>query len=297
MRERIRLTGTCPERALSRLTRQKIAVYDALKTDAKTIEFAVEKRDIKKVFEIYPRAGSGAYGVYFVERLPARGTLKAVEFFRCNVGVLVGAICFALLLFSGDKLVLKVVVDAPKVYHAQVYDALEEHGVKTYAVYKAGKEDLICARLLALDGVSYCSVKKSGATLTVTLKTNAFFEGVETGELYAQRAGKITKIFALSGTPIVQVGKEVSVGERLVEGRVYNSQGEWRQVPVVAYAQIACAYERAYACETEGEAFAKAYLEAGLEDSRAQLRASKVEKGKEGYVVLLQYEWTQRIRI
>ena len=165
-----------------------------------------------------------------------------------------------------DKTVLKITVDAPAIYLAQVYDTLEENGVRKYTFYDKGKEENVCAKLLSLDGVSYCSVGKKGSVLTVTIKTNTFSTILPKQGFFAEKSGEIVRLVTLSGTPLVAVGGRVEAGQRLVEDGIYAQEGERAFVPIVAYATIACEYVFEYACADEQTAFATAYLEAGLQN-------------------------------
>lgn len=292
LRERIRLKGISPERALTRLSRLGVGIYAAQKTDKTTVEFWIKKSDLDKVYAIYPKGS-----VYAVERLPARGGTRTLEWLRRRTGVLLGGLLFLAITCAADGVVLRIEVDAPTVYEAKVQALLKEKGVKKYVAYQKDKEDEICASLLALDGVSYCSMQKRGSVLIVTIKTNAFYTPPSKEELYAERSGVVERIVLLSGTALVEKGAVVAKGDKLVEGAIYSPEGEKQETSVVAYATLSCRYEAVYACADENEAFAKAYLEAGLEEDKGKLVQAKVEKTGEGYAVSLSYTWTQRLKI
>ena len=296
MRRAFRLTGISPERVLQRLGALRIPVFDCRKIDKTTLQFSVQKKDEERLLALYPLRGRGARGAYQLQKLPPRGVEKGLSFLQKRMGLVLGGLLFLAVTAWGDTLVLRVEIDAPAVYTARVQAALEEQGVKKYLPYQKSKEDLICASLLALDGVSYCSIKKQGSVLLVTLKTNDFFLPIAGGELYAERAGTLVRLVVLQGAPCAQVGDEIEAGCRLVEGAIYTAEGERMPSPVCAFAEIACTYQGVFACADEEEAFAKAYLAAGLESKQAKLQEKQVEKQGERYAVSLSYTWTQRLR-
>ena len=54
LKEILLLEGLMPERALLRLRREGIAVYDAKKIEKNQILFRIKRKDSEKVFAIYP---------------------------------------------------------------------------------------------------------------------------------------------------------------------------------------------------------------------------------------------------
>ncbi|MBQ9118091.1 MAG: sporulation protein YqfD [Clostridia bacterium] len=297
LKERLCLTGINPERALSRLAKEGIPVFSAEKTDKTNLCFSVKKGDVAKVFAIYPNAKRKGNFVYAVRRLPPTGWLKGARKLKNSVGVLVGAVLFVAVTTLADDWVLQINLDAPAVYEAQIQEVLKRHGVRQYALYEKGKEDLISASLLALDGVSYCSVEKRGSVLTVTLKTNSFATETTNEEFVAERTGILTELTVLRGSALCAVGTEIAAGTSLVEGRIYTPEGESQPARIVAYAKLQCEYACKYTDITQEQAFARAYLEACLDSAQAQLTESRIEKDGEDYVVTLSYVWTQRLGI
>ena len=296
MKQAFRLTGISPERALARFNALSIPLFACKKIDATTLQFSIKKEDEERALALYPLKGRGAAGAYAIEKLPPRGGLKILTFFKERVGVVLGALLFLAITAWGDSLVLRVQIDAPAVYTAQVQKTLQEEGVKQYLPYNKAKKDVVCARLLGLDGVSYCSIKKQGSVLVVTLKTNDFFLPIAGGELYAERAGVLTRLVVLQGAPCVSVGEKIEAGQRLVEGAIYTADGDRISSPVCAFAELTCVYQGSFVCEDEQEAFAKGYLASGLESAQAKLQSQKIEKQGNTYTVSLSYTWTQRLR-
>ena len=124
-------------------------------------------------------------------------------------------------------------------------------------MYKKGSEDLICSKLLSLDGVEFCSVKKSGLRVVVDMRMgDSTHIPYQTGDMKATREGEILSLTAMKGTPQKKVGDRVKSGETLVSGAVETDKGV-RVTEVVARASIACTYECVVETEDKQEAFAK----------------------------------------
>lgn len=299
LKERLLLCGLCPERALVRLTKSGISVYRARKKDAKSIAFSVRKKDLEKVFAIYPNVCyNGDTGcAYCVRRLPLTGFNRLLSFLKNRWGLLVGTLVFVLTVSTVEKTVLRIEIDAPEVYRAQVLEILREYGVQPYAWYVEGKEDLICAHLLSKDGVSGCSVQKRGVVLTVSLRTNSFVQKTVEEPFTALRAGELVRLVTLRGTPLKRAGDAVALGETLVSGVLQTEGKDPLPVRVVAYATISCEWTGQYPFSDETKAEAQAYLDAGLDDERATLVESKVLPSEDGATVTVRYLWTQRVGI
>ena len=159
-RDRLEITGLMPERSLMRLRRAGIELYDVKKVRKNALRFSVTKKDGEKVFAIYPKSGEkeNGYAPYTVRFLKRGGVGKLVDFCKDRIGFVLGAMLFCVGVLFADGLVFGVEFSASKTYAREAVQTLEEFGIKRFAKYKAGNEDLICSRLLALDGVEFSVV-------------------------------------------------------------------------------------------------------------------------------------------
>ena len=75
LKQRVLIEGLMPERALLRLRRANIDVYDLKKLQKNQILFTVKKKDIEKVFAIYPDVcyNVSVYTPYKAKRMGAEG--------------------------------------------------------------------------------------------------------------------------------------------------------------------------------------------------------------------------------
>ncbi len=95
-RHRFSVEGIMPERALLRLQRAGICVYNAQKIKKNQILFSVSAKDSEKVFAIYPNVcyNISAYSPFVVRKIGVEGIAKYVELFQKRVGFLLGGLLF-----------------------------------------------------------------------------------------------------------------------------------------------------------------------------------------------------------
>ncbi len=288
---RLEIVGTMPERALLRLRRADIDLYDVKKPKKDAVRLTVLQRDLDKVFAVYPptREGTEGYTAYSARVLRRMGIAKYLDFAKNRVGFILGACLFCGCVAYADGMVLGVEFSASSVYEREALAALQEYGVTTFSRYETGKEDLICSRLLSLEGVEFCSVKKSGMRVVVEIRLGDLPNALPTqGDMRAKHEGVIVSLTALKGTPQKQVGERVAVGETLVGAWIEFGEEERKETEVMARVSIASTYTGVIAAEDERQAFAIAYLQAEIEDTdRVESKAVQPIEG--GYQVTIEY--------
>ncbi len=295
VKERLYIKGLMPERAMLRLRRAGIPVFDVTKIDKTTLLISVEKKDVEKVFAIYPNLcyNNTENSSFTVRRAPKKGLAKWLSLLKKRVGLLLGGLLFVGLTAFADGFVLGVEFVGTDVYARETYAALQDVNVRMFAPYRAGKEDMICAKLLAIDGVEFCSVKKKGMRLVVEMRTAPFAkDGFQNGKLYAKRSGRILSMSALRGTALKKVGDFVNAGEPLVGDWFSTESGEQVRVQVIARVRMACTYESVIVANDEEEAFATAYLTVGVTQNVTLTKREIVRAGN-GFLVKLSYEAIQ----
>ncbi len=256
--ERLEVVGLMPERALLRLKRENIPLYRIQKIDGKRIRLCVKRKDVKRVFSAYPQGDATPYKI---KSLGGVGGAKWIDFCKKRVGFCLGVILFCGTTACADDLVLGVDFVGSSVYAREALQILEEHGVKKYAFYKKGKEDEIAAKLTALKGVEFCSVKKVGTRVRVEIRLDPFStETLYKDSMQAKHAGELLSLTVLRGEPLKKAGDIVSAGETLVGNWLYTKEGEQIRVEPIARARIACVYEAEYEGIDEETAFAQTYL-------------------------------------
>lgn len=298
-RRKLCIEGIMPERALLKLKRANIPLYNVKKTSPKTLEFCINAKDAKKVFAIYPKVcyNKSDFSAYSVRDFGGVGLLKPIEKLKKRVGFVIGAVLFALATAYMDNYIFAVDFVGSSVYARETLTTLEEYGIKQSSLYQKGNEDLICAQLLRLKGVEYVSIKKSGMRLKVEMRLYHLPQTtLQQGDLIASHTGKVLSITALRGTVAKKIGDEIRAGEPLAYSWYLSGTGEQVRVETIARAQIACIYEEEIAVETAEQAFAEAYLHLNLSDGD-EVTKRQVEEVENGYLVRIEYTAIERINM
>ena len=268
-RDRIMIEGTMPERALLRLKRAKIDLYNVKKLQKNQILFSVSQKDSEKVFAIYPNVcyNISVYSPYTAKKIGVEGVARYVEWSKKRVGLLLGGLMYCITTLFFDGFVFGVDFVGTDIYAREVCAALESGGIQPFRQYKKGKEDWICSQVLALDGVEYCSVQKKGLRVVVEVRLSPFAKTEITKDsMYAKHTGTVAAITVLRGTACKKIGDSVTFGDMLVENAFYTQDGGQVRVEPIARATISCEYTAEIAAATEEEAFAAAYLQLALSD-------------------------------
>lgn len=298
-RMRLEIEGIMPERALLRLKRAQIPVYNVKKTQKTRILLSIDRKDIEKVFAIYPNVcyNKDIHSPYYVRKIGGLGLGFALSKLANRAGLLLGALLFCATTLFLDGWIFGVDVVGAKAYTREVYKALSENGIRTFAPYTTGKEDLISATLLSLDGVEFCSVKKTGGRLMVELRLSPFQKpSHQDGAMVAKRSGTIENITVLRGSALKKAGDEVRCGETLVGDWFSLEDGGQVRVQPIARVRIACVHEELVQAENEESAYFTAYLGLGLKEGDEVLE-KRVEKKEQGYLVSLRYAVTETVNL
>lgn len=286
-----------PERALLRLRRAGVALYDIQKPQKDEIRFLIKEKDLEKLLSVYPKMAEQNNGrtAYSVRVLSPTGATRKLRWWKNRIGFALGAILFCALTTYADGLVFGVDFVGSEVYAREARMALAEYGIKPRSVYKRGNEDGICARLLTLPDVEFCSVQKRGHRVVVEMRLNETpIATVKKGALRAKHTGIITSITTLRGNAIKVVGERVSAGETLVEDVLIYGEGERKKVDVIARASIACEYVGEFIADDERGAFAQAYLESGI-TPQEKIEETDVQRTGETFCVRIAYTAIERM--
>ncbi len=300
LREEFKIEGIMPERALLRLRRAGIALYNVKKTAKNVLLFRVKKKDVEKVFAIYPKVcynGTNGYP-YRLTKVGAAGVGKWIVFFKNRAAIVLGLLAFCGLTLAADNLVFGVEFIGSTVYAREAQMALAESGIKSFAPYPKGKEDIVTAKLLSLHGVEFCSVQKKGSWVRVEMQIDPFTtQALQKTGLTAAEGGEIRSISVLRGTALKKAGDTVEKGEELVGNWFVKEDGVRIAVEPVARVQIVCAYaELQEGAATEEEAFAQAYLRI-LATGSEDIIQRKITQTEKGFFVEISYLVTQRVNL
>ncbi|MBQ7879349.1 MAG: sporulation protein YqfD [Clostridia bacterium] len=303
--------GILPERALLRLKRAGISVYDAKKTAKNRIVFSLKKKDCEKAFAIFPKVCYNTpdgtvqtlsqTAAYTLERIGANAPLRVLESIKKRWGVLLGAAVFFGITAWFQNYALRIEIVGTDCYKREIFTALEEGGIAVCRPYRNENVDAVCAKILALDGVGYCSVKKRGTVVTVEVRFDPFAERKEQKSPFlSAHAGILEELTVLRGAPLKKAGDAVAVGEPIV-ANYFLIDGDWGEEPKrvdtvpVARARLACVYEATVFAEDETQAFAEGYLSIAL-SPLGKIKARSAEKVGDGeYKVRIEYTEIQTV--
>ena len=297
-KEKLAVDGVMPQRALLRLKRAGIAVYRVEKPQKSRIVFCVKKKDVEKVFAIYPKVcyNRAVYSPFTVTELGAVGLGKTWKTLKSRTGLWIGVLLFCAVGLAANQTVLGVEFVGSSAYKRETLALLAENGIRAFAPYQTGKEDVICSKLLSLPSVEFCSVKKTGLWLRVETRLGNFSKPkYKKGDMVSSRSGKILSMVTLSGTPLKAAGDEVQQGQTLVGAWFVTPNGESEQrtkTDAIARVRLACRYEGLVAAEDEQSAFAQVYLLLELSDGDC-ITQKQMEKKDGAYRVCVEYEAVQ----
>ena len=266
-RERFSIVGIMPERALLRIKRAGICVYNAKKIQKNQILFSVSKKDSEKVFAIYPNVcyNIGTSSPFQVRKIGAEGLAKYTEWLKKRTGLLLGGLLFVSSLVFCDTFIFGIQFSTSTVYQREIVIALEECGITPFSRFDGENIDVACSKILALDGVEYCLMRKVGGWLQVELRFSPFQQNLlYQTPMQAKHTGTLLSLTVLKGTAVKKIGEEICAGDVLVENYFSLEDGGQVRVEPIARASIACFYQTQIQAESEEEAFANAYLELGL---------------------------------
>ena len=218
------------------------------------------------------------YSTYTGKKLRAIGALKYVEWSKRRVGLLLGGLLCVCMVLVSEQFVFSIELTGTQAYAREVKMALEEAGIRPFFPYQTGKEDLICANLLAIEDVEYCSVRKIGHRVIVELRTSPFSQMQKNDNvMQAKHSGTLAAMTVLRGTPFKKIGESVVEGEPLVGNWLQMEAGGQVRVEIIARVRIACVWEGTIEAESEEEAFAKTFLLLGLADGHKMTDKEIVE--------------------
>lgn len=267
------IEGLSPHRALDRLARRGVRVFDACKTGPARLNFAVSAKDAEKVFAIF--AGS----CYTVTKTGSSRAKRLVAAVRRRPGFVCGAALFLALSFAADGLVLRVdVTGSAARYAARAEEVLAEAGIGVFSFYSEEAAGRARSRLLAeFADVAFAEVEKSGCVVRVTLEAGEAAEvPARKSELRAPASGEVEELTVLRGEACAEEGQQVAAGDVLVLGRVAGADGAYKETFVSARCVLRCGYAFTAAGGGE-EAVRRALAAARLSAERDLLQGDAAE--------------------
>lgn len=288
--ESYEITSLTVNRAVNKLARGGVEVFNVRKTGKNKIRCSIRSKDAEKFFAIFH--GS----CYTINKLNDRGLKKLAKWALYRVGVLAGLAVFCLVIFLSGFFVFKIeVVGSGSHYVGEVRALLREAGLSPFSVYSETRAQNARTHILDLPAVSFCSVQKKGGVIVVGVEINAETPPrAEARSLCALCAGKIVQLVCIRGTPLVKEGDEVSKGDVLVAGYVDYGEGEnaiRREAAAIAKAVVECRLSYQYESREESEeALSAAYAAALLKIGEGEIIEKNANVRPEGDVYIYEVQ-------
>ena len=163
-----------------------------------------------------------------------------------------GLLLGAAMVWLSSQMILCVRVENAQQSEAEVRRFLEEAGVRPGRFKAAFSVDDLRARMAySLPGLSFAGMRYEGSTLIIDGRTAREGEQLlvrgSAMDIVAAQPGIVTRIWASSGTPLVEPGQAVRRGQVLIRGEEKREKGQAH--PVQAQGQVlARVFVRGQAC-------------------------------------------------
>ena len=288
---RVSITATA-EIALQKLKKAEIGVYDCKKDGAHFI-FSVKDKHLKKVFAIF---SNPCYNIS-VTRKSKRAKLLTHALNR--IGLIAGAVIFALIAFFSNAFIFKIKVSGSGSYLSpEVRRIVYEAGAKEFKFYSGFDAPLATGKILALPDVTFCNIEKHGSILHVDVEVDAEHNSsaVRT-PLVSDCSGVVKNITAICGTAAVSVGDSVNAGDVLISA--FTLAGETQiDCLAVGYAEIECKGTAEYPADCESDENLKsAYSSILLEGGEITSRTHTVKQTDDGVVYIIDFSYLHKLSI
>lgn len=284
-----------PEVALKKLAKHNIPVYNLKKHGAKLC-FGVNNEYIKKVFAIFKHP---CYNTV-IRRKSVKMRLQA--FVKNRFAILIGSLAFLAVIAFSQQVVLKVKITGNAGYLSpRIMQIARECGVREFSFCKSFDKPLLSSRVLALDGVEFCSVQRQGSFIIIDVHAsqNEVLQS-SYSPLKASQSGVIHAITPICGTAEKSVGDAVAQGEILIGAYEMDPNGQRIDCLAVGFAEIEVegSLTLFYDCESEKNT-ASALSAPSLYSDRVIDKSYTVKNCQGGveYEVLFTYLVTDTINI
>lgn len=288
---KICVTSTA-EGALKKLKRANIAVFNCKKRGADFI-FCVKDKDVKKAFAIFAKP---CYNIR-IERNSAKN--RILSYALARVGIIAGAIIFAVAAFISNFYILRIeVVGSGHYLEGSIREIMLAEGAKEGKPFSALDTPLLTGKILALPQVTFCNLSKRGSVLSVNVEVdNSYSPSSSRKALIADVGGTVINIVAICGTAAVQAGDRVERGDTLIFAYAIINEEKVEGI-AAGYAEIEYVQTREYFAPDESEQSIKeAYAACLIEGETILSRSHKIYPSAEGVLVEIEVRYLHTISL
>ena len=224
----IRLTIECayPERLVNLCVTHHIGFWDLRRIDEVTIEVSITLHAYKKLKPLLERIQAE------VQQAKKQGVPIFLWRMRKRYALIIGLLLALTATWIMSLYIWDIRVEGNKtVPQIVILNALEELGVEIGAFGPRIEPEVIRNEvLLQLADVEWLTININGSRATVIVRErihppDRIEEDIPTA-VYATQSGVIDKMVIWSGTPLVELGDTVEMGQDLITGRVDSLLGE-----------------------------------------------------------------------
>ena len=199
------------------LKNKGVVLKDIVKRDRKTLIVSVSSADTEKFFAITREL------CYNIKKAGERGKYRFVLKITRNLGLIVGAVIFAVFSVIADDFVFSVdYTGSGSVYSREIGAFLESENVKPFARFSEIDLSVLSDKILArTENVSFAECTKVGNRLKINLVLSekaAKPLGGDKETLVSDIDGEIEYVKVYRGTALKSVGDNVKAGEAILGG-------------------------------------------------------------------------------
>ena len=219
----IEIIGFNQVRLLARLAEEEISVLGLERSGSRVMRLRVRKKQSKKTFAI---CESMCYTYSVVAR---DGVFSYLYANARRAGVAVGALLLAALTFFLCGFVMRIEInDLSGIGRLELISYLKENDIGVGSRISALDREEIRRTVNAYDGVAESGVEIRGNTLVINVveRDSSAAEEEKRAAIASLYDARVTRVICSGGTSRVEVGQIVKKGDLLIEGALYNQEGE-----------------------------------------------------------------------
>ena len=222
LRSEVFIEGLNFENMLNSLLKHGVEIFRLQKIDSTHIKFEVFDSKALKIIDLY---ADSCYNVC-VRKLPS--IFRFWDYAKQHIGILIGAFILLVMCVLYSQFIWQIkVVGLERGKNESIVQALNNSGVHVGSLKNsANLAELSNFLSESFDDIGLVSVNIVGTSLIVNIFERPFVEELhDSGRIYSNFDGVITRINLFSGTCLVEVGQKVESGQLLVDSYIRDSSG------------------------------------------------------------------------
>lgn len=245
----VEVEGLNQARLINTLRDRGVRVVGVKRIGARCLRLIIYKSDIGKTFAILDEL------CYTYREVSRGGVFAFCKNNLTRVGAIIGVIAVITVFgfLRGDILKIEL-TGLESIAQTDLHTLLSENGIKTGIRVNKLDRDAVRRIVSAHQGIADCSVEIRGSTFKITVieRTATELPPEKGRNIVAKYDADVTRIIASSGTVKVAVGDYVKKDTLLIEGALYDTNGElMHETPAsgIVYGKIVKTVSRVFSTE------------------------------------------------